>query len=154
MINQRQIIKFPLKNSTGFTMIEIIAVLVILAIVTAVIISRSMTTSDVSLQTEVDTLKGHLRFAQARAMNEISPTKWGIQVNGSSYKLVRNLNGDNTTFDSPSLLPGESSSTHATTISGAGSGTVLFDDWGSPSVASVTFVGRSISITPNTGFIE
>lgn len=135
-------------------MIEIVAVLIVLGIITAVAISRGLSVNDVTAQSEVETLKGHLRLAQSLAMNEISPTKWGIQVNGSSYNLVRNLNGNNTTFDSPSFLPGESSATHTTTIPGSGSGTVLFDDWGKPTATSVTFVGRSIAITPNTGFIE
>lgn len=154
MIRKKTDIHSKLSNSKGFTMIEIVAVLIILGIIAAVAISRGLSVNDVTAQSEVETLKGHLRFAQSRAMNELSPVKWGIQANGSSYTLVRNLNGDNTTFDSPSHLPGESSAIHTTTLSGAGSGTVLFDDWGNPTVTVITFVGRSISITPNTGFIE
>ena len=154
MIRRKTAIHLKFINSNGFTMMEIVAVLIVLGIIAAVAISRGLSVNDVTAQSELETLKGHLRFAQSRAMNEISPTKWGIQVDGSSYTLVRNLSGDNTTFDSPLFLPGESSATHTTTISGAGSGTVLFDDWGSPSATAVTFVGRSISITPNTGFIE
>jgi len=154
MIRKKTAIHSKLSNSKGFTIIEIVAVLIILGIIAAVAISRGLSVNDVTAQSEVETLKGHLRFAQSRAMNELSPVKWGIQANGSSYTLVRNLNGDNTTFDSPALLPGESSATHATEITGAGSGTVLFDDWGRPSATEVTFVGRTISITPDTGFIE
>lgn len=154
MIRKKSAIYLKFISSKGFTMIEIVAVLIVLGIIAAVAISRGLSVNDVTAQSELETLKGHLRFAQSRAMNEISPVKWGIQVNGSSYTLVRNPSGDNTTFDSPSFLPGESSATHTTTIPGAGSGTVLFDDWGSPSATAVTFVGRSISITPNTGFIE
>ena len=78
-------------------MIEIVAVLIILGIIAAVAISRGLSVNDVTAQSEVETLKGHLRFAQSRAMNELSPVKRGIQVNGSSYTLVRNINGDNAT---------------------------------------------------------
>ncbi|HQM43956.1 MAG TPA: prepilin-type N-terminal cleavage/methylation domain-containing protein [Smithellaceae bacterium] len=154
MIRKKTSIHSQLCNSKGFTMIEIVAVLIILGIIAAVAISRGLSVKDVTAQSEVETLKGHLRFAQSRAMNEISPIKWGIQVNGLSYTLVRNLSGDNATLDTPAYLPGESSATHTSTISGAGSGTVLFDDWGRPSATAITFVGRSISITPDTGFIE
>jgi len=50
----------------GFTMIEIVVVLIILAVVSTVIVYRPTTTSnDLIAQTEI--LKSHLRYAQLRA---------------------------------------------------------------------------------------
>ena len=147
------------KRDSGFTMLEVIAVLVVLGIITAVAISRIAWTNEVSVRAEVETLKGHLRFAQYRAMNDISPVRWGIQVNGQTYMLVRNSSGDGTTFDSPNDLPGANSATYkfpgSITASVTGSNPVLFNDWGSPgtSATSISVGGQNITITPNTGFI-
>ena len=154
MMKTGEIMRDRLKNNKGFTLIEAIAVLIILGIVSAAVISRGMATADVDLQVEVDTLKSHLRYAQYLAMNNVSPAKWGIQINGQSYTLVRNLTGNGTTFDSPYKLPNESSATHSISPFSATS-TVLFDEWGSPGVANINIAlgGKTIEINAGTGFI-
>jgi prepilin-type N-terminal cleavage/methylation domain-containing protein len=137
----------------GFTLMEIIAVLLILAVVSALVISRGMATDQVKLQAEVDTLKGHLRFAQSRAMNDLPGTQWGISLAGSSYTLVR-VDASGTT--SPLNLPGTSSTTHNFAPISATPATVLFDDWGRPpgnTSITLAFGGKTITITTNTGFI-
>jgi MSHA pilin protein MshC len=158
MMKRSQIVKNRRGNSRGFTLIEIIAVLVILAIFTAVAISSVTGKDAASLQAEVDTLTSHLRYAQALAMNDISsdaasPTRWGITVSGPSYTLIKDISGAQT---SPYHLPNESSETHTTTLTGTWTetGTVLFDELGSPSATSVTYVGQQINITTGTGFIQ
>lgn len=159
MIGKGQAIQSRLKTSNGFTMIEIIAVLIVLSIITAVIISRGMTSDEVKLQAEFNTMKGHLRFAQSRAMNELPGIRWGINVAGASYTLVRFETSTNTATN-PMYLPGESSATHyftsGITASVTGSNPVLFDEWGSPgtAVTSVSVGNKVINVTPNTGFIE
>ena len=60
------------KTKNGFTMIEIITVLVILGILAIVTVSR-MTNYNVEVYTGTDVLKEHLRYAQTIAMN-YSPT--------------------------------------------------------------------------------
>jgi len=150
MIKRRQIVKGRLGNNRGFTLIEIIAVLVIIAIISAVVISRGTATDEAKLQAEIDTLKGHLRYAQYLAMNDIPPTQWGINVGTGSYALIRNP----TTTPLPNL-PNESSATHSFSPITATDWTVLFDEWGSPTITnSPNIGGKSITITPNTGFIE
>jgi prepilin-type N-terminal cleavage/methylation domain-containing protein len=156
MIGKKQTVKGSLRNSRGFTLMELIAVLIIIGIVSAIAITRSTITDDVQLQSEVDTLKGHLRFAQYKALNDLPGTRWGINVAGSSYDLVKYDPGSNTTNV---WLPGDSSVTHTfaggVTAAVTGSNPVLFDEWGSPgaSATSVTMGSKTITITPNTGFI-
>jgi prepilin-type N-terminal cleavage/methylation domain-containing protein len=169
MMQIEEIMRNRCRNNRGFTLIEIIAVLVIIAIISAVVISRGTGTDAASLQAEVDTLKGHLRYAQYLAMNDIyttdttSPgyatrTKWGISVGNSSYTLVKYV------ADAPAThtfnLPNESSATHSFNGITDASSTVnpiLFDDWGSPGTAniSITIGGQTITdaIKAQTGFI-
>lgn len=173
MMKRNQIISERLRQNNGFTLIEAIAVLVIIAIVSAVVVVRGMSTEDVNLQVEADTLKSHLRYAQYLAMNDTDITnpapvtpilvKWGIQINGQSYTLVRNLNGDGAAFDSPYILPNESSATHSVAPFTATVVNILFDEWGIPYIASaklstdatitLTPGPKSFTITAETGFI-
>jgi len=158
------------KNSRGFTMIEIIAVLVILGIITAVAISRGTATDAVKVQAEVDILKSQLRYAQYLAMNDVSSTTtgyvlWGINIGTSSYELVKYVGGVKVT-PTPFNLPNESSPTHsfASPITAtAATALVLFDEWGSPCTTALVKLpivtitlnpgSQSIAITPETGFI-
>ena len=168
-----KILKYRCRNNKGFTMIEVIAVLVIIAIVAVVAISRGTGTSEAKMQAELNTLKGHLRYAQYLAMNDISSTtggvvtgtQWGIVGTATnSYKLVKYVGGalQADTFN----LPGDSSATHSFESPITASVTpalVLFDEWGSPYNASTKLTaavtitlnpgGQTITITPETGFI-
>jgi len=148
------------KHQSGFTLIEVIAVLVIIGVVAAVVVSRMMSPSSFSLVSETDILKGHLRYAQYRAMSHTE--KWGIRFpTNNSYNL---LSPTATT----SKLPNEDSSTHTLpsgiTIS-SDAGTVYFNEWGNPvSDTGDLLLETTISLTdgsttqeftikPNTGFI-
>lgn len=133
--------------------------LVIIAIISAVVISRGTGTDTANLQAEVDTLKGHLRYAQYLAMNANEcnvPTsdtiKWGIRVDSSSYTLIKDVDGVQT---SPFDLPNESSAEQSLPINATGTGTVLFNEWGSPDtpIPAIALGSQSITITPETGFI-
>lgn len=149
-------------NSHGFTMIEIIMVLIILGIATTFILYRPTTVSN-NLITQLDIMKSHLRYAQIRAMNDTVP--WGIHIpDANSYVLYKN----NT--QALSQLPGESAQTHTlptviTITSGVGT-TINFNDFGKPvdtggaeitSTQTLTLsqgaATSSITITRNTGYI-
>ena len=162
-----------MKKNAGFTIIEIVVVLIVMSIIAAFAISRGRVSSaDLKVQTEV--LKSRLRHAQARAMNDNVP--WGIQTNstGGSYWLFRY-----DTADTPPLttiqLPGEDANTVDLAAEGMSmtAGTYSFDDRGIPYYAlysgtppgtpitenrNVTLAKGSdnytITITKNTGFIE
>jgi prepilin-type N-terminal cleavage/methylation domain-containing protein len=160
MMKIRQFVKGLLRNGRGFTLIEIIAVLVILLILTAVAVSRSMSTQN-DLIPQADIVKSHLRFAQLKALQD-DVNAWSITFASTSYTL--SCTGTNCP-SSPIQLPAESSSTY-TFPSGTGititstSSPLNFDSWGSPvgGAATVTLdqsgsTSIVITVDANTGYI-
>ena len=150
--------------SSGFTMIEVVTVLIVLAIISAVVVSRIFSTSTYELAAQVEVVKVHLQYAQTRAMgsNEI----WGINFNTTTtYSLFRDGDTGNTVNlpgeDNPVSLP------DGITVSVSGAGIVSFDEWGKPytdaaggtaqagerTITVSSGSDTSITITPNTGFI-
>ncbi|MEN6422255.1 MAG: prepilin-type N-terminal cleavage/methylation domain-containing protein, partial [Smithella sp.] len=82
------------RDQGGFTMIEIISVLVIIAIVAAVVIARMASPKEYDLASQAEVVKTHLRLAQSRAMN--SSQIWGINISGNTvYSLFNNGNTAN-----------------------------------------------------------
>jgi len=78
----------------GFTLIEVIAVLIIIAVIAVVAVSRSVDYS-AEVYSGADALKAHLRYAQIMAMNS-NPSSgaavWGISGTVSSYWLFQGTN--------------------------------------------------------------
>ena len=161
------------KNAKGFTLIEAIAVLIVLGILSAVVISRITSTDVVNLKAQAEVLKGHIRYAQLRAMNMTSTTPstckapFGMVMSGGSYSMFRDCVTTSTV-----VLPGAGSSVGVTLPSGmtVTSVTFSFDNWGRPyAVAnpdplaqpsstislSLDYQGLTepITITGNTGFV-
>jgi MSHA pilin protein MshC len=168
-----------IKNDKGFTFIELIMVLVVAAIIGVIALNRLMSTGT-ELIAVTDTLKTHLRYAQARAMS--SDVIWGIHCDGDFYWLF--YEGD---INNKKVLLGEDSDTvklyyksvsfmYVFTLEPIDSDafTISFDDRGVPhtdasaadgnelaaghsySQITVTSGGgdnQTITITPNTGFI-
>ena len=148
----------------GFTMIELITIMVIMGIVSAVIVS-SINLTDSSSLSQADALRSHIRYAQTRALK--SGNDWGIRCQGGSYWLFE---GDNPTVDI-TPLPGESADTitlsdKKVTVT---SFTVVFDRFGIPrntagarltdttiTVASSNDATetRTVIITQETGYVQ
>ena len=146
-------------DNKGFTLIEVIAVLIILGILAAVAASRVGSNSN-DLIPQADIVKSHLRFAQLKALADesTSSSTWGIAFTGGTFYTLQNNGGTATT----STLPGASDGTIHRFPSGVtvDSTTITFDSWGSPLVGgpqSVILSQGGASITINiadiTGYI-
>ena len=156
------------RGRRGFTTVEVIAVLVIIGVLTAMIAARYWGPSIYSTQSVAEELKNHLRFAQTRAMN--SNVIWGVNfVDSTHYTIFKD--GDTTHTVTP---PGVSSNTvdisnQGVSLGGIAAGDVVsFDDWGIPytnaagttpqsGTRSITVSGggqtATIQIIQNTGYI-
>jgi MSHA pilin protein MshC len=132
--------------SPGFTFIEIIVVLLILGILGAVALEHSLN-YEADLAGAVEVVKGHLRYAQIKAIN--SDVKWGLAFAGNTYSLQdQNGVGGN--------LPGDLPQNITFTAS---TNPVMFDQDGSPGGTSITIIltkgnSRTITVIKNTGFIQ
>lgn len=143
-----------IQKDDGFTLIEIITVLIIIGVISAVVVNRLMDTS-VELKAQTDVVKTHLRYAQTRAMS--SNIIWGIDFKTNTYSFFRN--GDTTDMVT---LPGEDGLSLNLPSGKSATEIVSFDSWGRPyNNASGTSdhpggqIGNlSIVITKNTGFIQ
>ena len=169
------IVKILLKvgDRRGFTLIEIIGVLMIVGILAAVIINRTMSTTSTNRIAQESVIKNHIRYAQATAMKQ--GTIWGIKCDGTDYWLFRTIDPDTTS--NQRALPGEANAkiTLADKNISMSSFTVFFDANGRPYTAytdettntpvsaanplSITVnsvpAGAAVTfgITPETGFM-
>lgn len=163
-----KILKDKCRNNSGFTLIEVIAVLVLISIVAAVVIVRGFSTQDVDIIGQTEVVKSHIRYAQARAMN--TNTIWGIYFpTSTTYYLFQGVSSE-----TPVLILGEDNATvdlttkksTLTITPPATAGRITFNEWGSPcdQSANSTPLGADveiknngdvtiITVTKNTGFI-
>ena len=145
-------------HQRGFTLIEVILVLIIMAIVVTVILARA-TPGSIDLIAQTEILKSHLRYAQIRAMNDTEP--WGIHIpDAGSYVLY----WKNAQATSDKLLPGENAQKHKlpagiTVTAGVGTTYNFSQEWGSPGTSTLAITlsqgttTSNITITKNTGYI-
>jgi prepilin-type N-terminal cleavage/methylation domain-containing protein len=140
----------------GFTLFEVVMVLLILGVISYFATTRLFTDDGISQVSEVDLVKNHLRYAQSRTMN--TEKDWGItfETGGKNYFL---FNEDNPAL--PIRLPGDESSNGKMTLSAITVTNVpitvrfLSQSFGSPGTAtvSITTTAGTITVTKNTGFI-
>ncbi len=163
----------------GFTLIEIVVVLIIIGVLAVVAVSRVGTlTDEAALASQTGLIKNNIRYAQALAMKgaagDTSALR-GVKCDGVDYWLFRNNAPDAPANQMP--LSGESAvkvtlSTQKTTMS---SFVVIFDGFGRPYTAYTDSINNtpvsaanpvpvtinsipagtpvSFGITPETGFI-
>lgn len=154
----------------GFTIIEIMAILILIAIVSVLAVTRYISSSSYRVISETEILKTNLRYAQTRALSEgdlafgTNNATWGILLSTKSFALQTNRT------ISTHNLPSESSPTHTvpTGISiTSSSSPVTYDIWGKPVDATGNAVAgnivitvtdgkspQSITVRPTTGFIQ
>lgn len=83
---RRSIRKRRVNGQGGFTLFEIIMVLLILGIMTYFAATRLFTDDGISRASELELLKNHLRYAQSRAMN--TEANWGLLFEMPSKYLL------------------------------------------------------------------
>jgi prepilin-type N-terminal cleavage/methylation domain-containing protein len=153
------------RNNHGFTLIEIIAVLVLMSIIAAGVMVRGMNTDQIDLMAQAAKIRNHIRYAQAMAMkrNEI----WGINCAAGEYWQFKNSTSN------PVRLPGEKVDKISLADLGVGMNEfrVYFNKLGEPyksyppsqqvkptNVLTITISGASdsvtLSVTPETGLIQ
>ena len=136
-----------------------IAVLLIIAITATVVISRVTDNNAVQVG-KIEVIKSHIRYAQFRAM--ASNVTWGIEFNGNSYRLFKNINKDSSIDDDEIIyLPGEDLKYVNLPAGLSAREVVSFDSWGKPysDVSGSTehaggiIENLTVEITAETGFI-
>jgi prepilin-type N-terminal cleavage/methylation domain-containing protein len=152
-------------NQDGFTMIEMVVVLIVMAIIATIIAYRPVSDTN-SLISQTDMLKSHLRYAQIRAMNDVSPNTWGIHIEDSTHYVLYKNNAQPTDIILPGEAPNALPNAQTHTLNGgvvftSGVGTTInFDELGSPGTSTLTIsLSRGSEISPitvikNTGYIQ
>jgi prepilin-type N-terminal cleavage/methylation domain-containing protein len=163
--------KVPVRRNSGFTIIEMIVVMLLMGILAATVLGRGVTTGTLDLNSATDKLRNQIRYAQSLAMKR-SDTVWGVNSSGTEYWLFR---------DTPSnefRVPGGDYPTAASRILETDLGatvsdfTVFFDRIGkpytlytsptvnTPLAANLTITlsaggdSRTIRVTPETGLVR
>jgi len=91
-------------NHDGFTVLEIVVVLVLLSIIAATVFGRSITSDQINFVGQTGKIRNHIRYAQSLAMKRSEV--WGIANLGTSYWLftwTESAGGEGT----PLPMPGE-----------------------------------------------
>jgi prepilin-type N-terminal cleavage/methylation domain-containing protein len=139
-------------HNAGFTLMETIAVLTILAIISAVAISR-WGSDESSLRSELNDLKTALRYAQQMAIASDDTMTFSITVTTDRYTISRTGGSGN-----QPLLPGESLSYHIFSGVSASSATFTFNEWGQATGSATTTLTQSgggsktINVISETGY--
>ena len=158
----------------GFTLIEIVVVMVLISIVAAAVFTRSITTDELNLRSRAEKIQNHIRYAQSMALK--TDQVWGIVSSGPQYWLFKGYLPSE--VNTAQNLPGEEPGKIIMTGSGMDLNNFLlfFDQIGKPyrtytdpsnnlpvsAAAPVTIIitseedgsiKRQLSITPETGLI-
>jgi prepilin-type N-terminal cleavage/methylation domain-containing protein len=75
------------RNDHGFTLVEIVVVMVLISIIAAATLSRSITTDQINFVRQVDKIRQQIRYAQSLAMKRNET--WGVKCSASEYWLFK-----------------------------------------------------------------
>ncbi len=141
------------KGVCGFTLIEVIATLLLLGVMAALVVPRMVETG-AGVVAEADRMRANLRFAQTLAMSA-NTASWAVRIEAQSYQLLRD--GE----PSPIGWPDGSGTVRVMNpgvqVTG-GAGMLAFDTMGAPSstyTINLTDGGRleTVIVTGFTGLI-
>ncbi len=75
-------------NEQGVSLVEMISVLLIIGIVSAVAISRVASVDEMELAAQVNSIRNHIRYTQIMAMKRNDMT-WGMKCDGTDYWVFK-----------------------------------------------------------------
>ncbi len=166
------------RSPSGFTIFEIIIVLLLMSILAATVLGRSALPEKLDLNAAVEKIRLQLKYAQAEAMKR-SDTVWGMRCNDNQYWLFRDLDPNNSA--NQLRLPGADYLGSSNAVNAANMGVIVsgflvyFDRLGKPyssytsytnpasnaplaNTLTITITGagdtRTITITPETGLVQ
>jgi prepilin-type N-terminal cleavage/methylation domain-containing protein len=154
-------------DNRGFTIIEIVVVLILISIIAAATFQRSISTDQMNFRGQFDKIQNQMRYPQSIAMKHSE--WWGFACDGNDYWIFTGTNED--TVSEQRLLPGQENIKIALTDLGVTmtSFTVIFDSYGIPywedwntkmsNEETITLTGSgsppgSFTIIPETGLIR
>ncbi len=170
------------RNDGGFTIVEIIAVLLLMSIIAATVLGRGINTEQIDLAAQVDKIQNHFRYAQSMAMKN-GDQVWGFRcADGppNEYWIFRLDLPVGDPVNDPDVagnqvqLPGENNVKVSLTQTGVimDAFTIFFDKYGIPYSSytdesintplagfedydiSAGSRSRTLRISPETGFIQ
>lgn len=142
----------------GFSLIEVVTVLLLLGILAAVVVVRMMDTGVVDLSSQLDVVKNHLRYAQSKALS--TGSDWGITFETDKRYFLYKKTDPTTRVpfvgEEDSTVDLEAKKSNLRITSYASVPKIEFDPYGSPgtSTFTVTTNGGDIVVTRNTGYIQ
>jgi prepilin-type N-terminal cleavage/methylation domain-containing protein len=149
-------------NPQGFTTIELITVMAILAILTGIAVVSAGNPRQFQGVAESEALKANLRFTQAKAMADLPGNIWSLNIVSGSYTILRNGATPVPAVNIPGTYSGTYTLPTGITVT-AGTGQYRFNFRGQPvnvlgvplvADQTLTVYGASaIAITRETGFI-
>ena len=162
------------RNQFGFTLIEITVVLVLMAIIAAYVIGRSIGTQQIDLAAQTDKIRNQIRYVQSTSMKQSDEnTIWGIISNSNQYWMLKRVIGT-PIIDTLVIMPGEQNAQITLSDMGIDSltnFTLFFDRIGKPYreydttqktsldnpltiVVSAGTQSRDIRVIPETGLVQ
>ena len=146
--------KGQLGRQGGFTLFEIIMVLLLLGVISYFAASR-LFSGDVPTQVaEMELVKNHLRYAQSRAMN--SESSWGIKFGSATRYWLFKGSEENAVIRLPDVETADGAmQLHGIQVTPPPGSKIAFDAFGSPGTTTIALAttAGNITVTKNTGFI-
>jgi len=158
----------------GVSLVEMMVVLMIMGIVSAVVISRIGRTDEMELAAKANTVRNHIRYAQIMAMKSNDMT-WGIKCDGTDYWVFKTASPevatepdetDNMVSLTTKDIDDRIKEMKQLPMPEMEAFTLYFDRFGIPHEYLVTSIEpitaaesiqigtQSLAVTPETGFVE
>jgi len=118
------------RNNRGFTIVEIVVVMVLISIIAAAVFRRSITTDQMNFVSQYDKIQNQVRYPQSMAMKHAD--WWGFSCNTTDYWIFTGTN--QTVIANYERLPGQEQTLISLSDLGVNMDgfTVIFDKYGIP----------------------